>query len=91
MVFAEVLLLSVIICFVESISGGIISRICGLISGEENYPTSQVDFFILMFHAHISSPLFVAILSRIPVNLMDRLITVPLSYAVYSAIKRIVK
>ena len=88
MVFAEVLILCVLVCIVESVTGGIISRIIGMISGTDNYPTYQTDFIILMFRVHVKSPLVAAIISRFPVNIADRFISVPISFLAYLGIKR---
>lgn len=91
MVFAEILVLSIIMSIVESVSGGIVSRIVGLLSNRENFPAFQTDSFILLFHARIQNPLVVAILSRFPINIADRLISVPLSFFAYLGIKKMMK
>lgn len=91
MVFAEILVLCFLICVVESVTGGLVSRIIGMISGTENYPTYQTDFFILMFRVHVKSPLVAAILSRFPINIADRFISVPLSFLLYLGIKKVAK
>lgn len=72
-IFSELLILSFIICIVESVSGGIISRIIAHILGNQN--TEQTTFLLLTFEAHIKSPLAAAILTRIPINILDRIVT----------------
>src|SRR5574344_255676 len=88
LLFAELLVLSIIACIVASVTGGIISRICAEIVGTENEFSSPVDFMILMFRAHISSPLAAAIISRIPINIIDRVITVFAGWGIYLLLKK---
>lgn len=87
--FAELLILSAIMCIVESVSGGLINCLTARIIGNNQEPTPQTDFMIIMFRAHISSPLAVAIISRIPVNLIDRLLSVFAAWGVYKGLQKI--
>lgn len=88
-VFAELLVLSLIVCIVASITGGCISTFCAHIVGAEHEFSSPVDFMILMFRAHISSSLLAAIISRIPINIIDRIITIFAGWGIYLLLKKI--
>jgi hypothetical protein len=87
-IFAELLMLSLVTCIVASVSGGCISRICAHIVGTENEFSGPVDFMLLMVRANISSPLAAAIVSRIPINIMDRIITIFAGWGVYLLLKK---
>ncbi len=80
--------LSVIMCFVMSISGGIISRICAYANGDGSEYTFQTQFLQVLFEGKLQSPLLDSILLRIPVNIADRLITVFAAFGVYKILKK---
>lgn len=86
--FAELLILSLITCFVASITGGIISVFCANIVGATNEFSSPVDFMLLMFRARITSPLAAAIITRIPINIIDRIITIFAGWGVFLLLKK---
>jgi hypothetical protein len=72
------ILLSFALCIVISILGGLISYFIGVIrssSGEAANPAAvQSIFYVEMFHAE-TPPVLREILSRIPINIIDRLIS----------------
>lgn len=79
----HLLILSLIMCLVMSITGGLVSRLIDIINGEMNNYTYQTDFLEEFFSVQIKSPLLNSILVRIPVNLVDRIITVFAAWGVY--------
>lgn len=81
--------LSLVMCLVMSISGGIISRICAYINGDGSEYTFQTEFLALLFEGKLKSPLLDSILLRIPVNIVDRLITVFAAFGVYKLLAKI--
>lgn len=81
--------LSVIMCLVMSISGGIISRICAYANGDGSEYTFQTQFLQVLFEGRLKSPLLDSILLRIPVNIADRLITVFAAFGVYKILEKI--
>lgn len=81
--------LAIIMCLAMSISGGIISRICAFLNGDGTEYTYQTQFLELMFNGMFKYPLLDAILFRIPVNLIDRIVTVFGACGVYFLMKKI--
>ncbi|MBQ0051808.1 MAG: hypothetical protein KBT11_07080 [Treponema sp.] len=76
----KLFLLSVIICLEMSITGGIIGRIVAAIQHTPYSMTVQTDSFMQLFANFIHSTLVLEIISRIPVNAIDRIITVFIPY-----------
>ncbi len=87
----HLLLLSLIMCLVMSITGGLVSRFIDLVKGEVNNYTYQTDFLQKIFSVQIKSPLLNSIFVRIPVNLVDRIITVFAAWGVFNLMKFIEK
>lgn len=87
----KLLVLSLIMCLVMSITGGIISRICAYINGDGSEYTFQTQFLAVLFEGRLKSPLLDSILLRIPVNIADRLITVFSAFGVYKLMRKIEK
>lgn len=85
----KLLLLSLIMCLAMSVSGGCISRIVAFLHEDGNEYTYQTEFLELIFAGKLSSPLIDSILVRIPVNLIDRLITVFSSWGIYKGMMKI--
>ncbi len=83
--------LSLVMCLVMSISGGIISRICAYLNGDGSEYTFQTQFLAVLFEGRLKFPLLDSILLRIPVNVLDRLITVFASFGVYKVMERLDK
>ncbi|MBQ0052469.1 MAG: ECF transporter S component [Treponema sp.] len=83
--------LSVIMCLVMSISGGIISRICAYLNGNGSEYTFQTQFLAVLFEGRLKFPLLDAILLRLPVNIADRLITIFAGFGVYKLMQKKVK
>lgn len=80
--------LSLVMCLVMSISGGIISRICAYANGDGSEYTFQTQFLAVLFEGRLRSPLLDSILLRIPVNILDRLITVFAAFGVYKLLSK---
>lgn len=80
--------LSLVMCLVMSISGGIISRICAYANGDGSEYTFQTQFLAVLFEGRLMSPLLDSILLRIPVNILDRLITVFAAFGVYQLLSK---
>jgi hypothetical protein len=75
-VFAALLLLSVMACAVVSVLGGFVDFFIQGIAGRTKFDSSPEDFF-KMGLLRGGAPLLVAdILSRIPINIVDRFITI---------------
>lgn len=90
LIIVKLLVLSLIMCLVMSISGGIISRICAYVNGDGTEYTFQTQFLEVLFEGKLKSPLLDSILLRIPVNFVDRLLTVFASYGVYQLLSNFV-
>ena len=84
----KLFLLSIIICLEMSITGGIIGRIVAAIQHTPYSMTVQTDSFMQFFANFIHSTLILEIISRIPVNAIDRIITVFLPYGMALIITR---
>lgn len=80
--------LSLVMCLVMSISGGIISRICAYVNGDGSEYTFQTQFLAVLFEGKLRFPLLDSILLRIPVNVVDRLITVFAAFGVYKLLTK---
>ena len=80
--------LSLVMCLVMSISGGIISRICAYANGDGSEYTFQTQFLAVLFEGKLKFPLLDSILLRIPVNVPDRLITVFAAFGVYKLLSK---
>lgn len=80
--------LSLVMCLVMSISGGIISRVCAYANGDGSEYTFQTEFLAVLFEGKLKFPLLDAILLRIPVNILDRLITVFAAFGVYKLLAK---
>ncbi|MCQ2248708.1 MAG: ECF transporter S component [Treponema sp.] len=80
--------LSLVMCLVMSISGGIISRICAYVNGDGSEYTFQTEFLAVLFEGKLRFPLLDSILLRIPVNVVDRLITVFAAFGVYKLLTK---
>lgn len=87
----KLLILSLIMCLVMSITGGIISRICAFLNGDGSEYTFQTQFLAVLFEGKLKSPLLDSILLRIPVNIADRLITVFAAFGIYKMMQKIEK
>lgn len=83
-------ILAIIMCLVMSISGGIISRICAFLNGDGSEYTYQTQFLETMYNGVLRIPLLDAILFRIPVNIIDRIVTVYAACGVYLLMKKII-
>lgn len=81
-VFFKLIILSILMCLVMSISGGIISFILGNIEAY-NEASSQTDFLAFLWQNKISSRLLLEIIVRIPVNIADRFICVFAAWGMY--------
>lgn len=77
----HLLLLALIMCLVMSITGGLVSRFIDLV-GVTNF-SYQTDFLEKIFRLSIKSPLLNSILVRIPINLIDRIVTVFAAWGVF--------
>lgn len=80
--------LSLVMCLVMSISGGIISRICAYANGDGSEYTFQTEFLAVLFEGKLRFPLLDSILLRIPVNVVDRLITVFAAFGLYKVMEK---
>ena len=80
--------LSLVMCLVMSISGGIISRICAYVNGDGSEYTFQTQFLAVLFEGKLRFPLLDSILLRIPVNVVDRLITVFAAFGLYKVMEK---
>lgn len=74
--------LSMIICLEMSISGGVIGKIVSLIMKTPYSMTVQTDSFMGFFSGFIHNTLLLEIISRIPVNVIDRIIAVFIPYGI---------
>ena len=81
-VFLKLIILSVTMCLVMSVSGGIISFI---LNNMEAYhaASSQTDFLSFLWQSKFNSRLLLEITVRIPVNIADRFICVFAAWGVY--------
>jgi len=82
-------LLALIMCLLMSITGGIISRVCAFLNGDGTEYTYQTQFLEIMFDGMFKYPLLDAILFRIPVNLLDRIVTVFAAWGVFRLMERL--
>lgn len=85
----HLLILSLVMCLVMSVSGGLVSRLIDLINGEINNYTYQTEFLEKYFNVFVKSPLLNSILVRIPINFVDRIITVFAAWGIFSLMKLI--
>lgn len=83
----HLLLLALIMCLVMSITGGLVSRFIDFV-GVTNY-SHQTDFLEKIFRLHIKSPLLNSIFIRIPVNLIDRIVTVFAAWGVFVVMQKV--
>ena len=80
--FIKLIVLSIVMCLVMSISGGIIGYILANIE-EYNFASSQTDFLTFLWQNRFESQLLLLIAVRIPVNIADRFICVFAAWGVY--------
>ena len=80
--FIKLVILSMIMCLVMSISGGIISYVLGFVEAY-NAASSQTDFLTFLWQNKFSSKLLLQIMVRIPVNIADRFICVFAAWGIY--------
>ena len=78
-VFIRLIVLSLVMCLVMSVSGGVISFILNNMEAY-NAASSQTDFLSFLWQSKISSRLLLEIVVRIPVNIADRFICVFAAY-----------
>ena len=80
--FIKLVILSIVMCLVMSISGGIIGYI---LNNLEAYhaASSQTDFLTFLWQNTFKSKLVLQIAVRIPVNIADRFICVFAAWGVY--------
>lgn len=71
--FAKLIILSLVLCLVMSISGGIIGYILNNIEAYKE-ASSQTDFLFFLWQNKFRSKLLLQIAVRIPVNIADRFI-----------------
>lgn len=88
-ILAKLLVLTLIMCLVMSITGGIISRICAWLNGDGTEYTFQTQFLKVLFDGKLKSPLIDSIFLRIPVNIVDRFITVFAAFGVYLGMEKV--
>lgn len=91
MLFIKLFLLSMIICLEMSITGGVIGRIVALIQHTPYSMTVQTDSFMQIFARFIHNTLILEIISRIPVNIIDRIITIFIPFGISKLIKFLMK
>ena len=82
MKFVKLVILSMVMCLVMSISGGIISYILSNIEAY-NAASSQTDFLTFLWQNKFTSKLVLQIMVRIPVNIADRFICVFAAWGIY--------
>ena len=87
--FIKLVILSMIMCLVMSISGGIISYVLGFVEAY-NAASSQTDFLTFLWQNKFSSKLLLQIMVRIPVNIADRFICVFAAWGIYLLGKKFV-
>ena len=90
-VFARLLLLVLIMCVAMSVTGGIISRIVAALHDDGSEYTYQIEFLKLSFGGKLKYPLLDAILLRLPINLVDRFITVFAGWGVFAGMEKIAR
>ena len=86
--FIKLIILSLALCLVMSISGGIIGYI---LSNVEAYKTasSQTDFLTFLWDNKFHSKLLLQIAVRIPVNIADRFICTFAAWGVFLLVRRL--
>nr|WP_242457152.1 ECF transporter S component [Treponema zioleckii] len=87
-IFVKLIVLSLVLCFVMSISGGIISYILSFIEAY-NEASSQTDFLAFLWQNSIHSRLILLMAVRIPVNIADRFICTFAAWGVFLVAHRI--
>ncbi|MGN0738757.1 MAG: ECF transporter S component [Treponema sp.] len=81
-IFIKLFFLSILLCLLMSISGGIIGYF--LLNIESyRFATSQTDFLSFLWRDDLKSELLLQIVVRIPVNIADRFICVFAAWGVY--------
>ncbi|WP_296668124.1 ECF transporter S component [Treponema sp. UBA785] len=81
-VFVKLIVLSIALCLVMSISGGIISYVLSFVEAY-NQASSQIDFFTFLWENRFRSKLLLLIAVRLPVNFADRLICTFAAWGVF--------
>ncbi|WP_296692872.1 ECF transporter S component [Treponema sp. UBA7567] len=81
-VFVKLIVLSIALCLVMSISGGIISYILSFVEAY-NHASSQTDFLTFLWENRFRSKLLLLIAVRLPVNFADRLICTFAAWGVF--------
>lgn len=81
-IFFKLIFLSVLLCLLMSISGGIIGYILQNIESYQ-FATSQTDFLSFLWHDDLKSELLLQIAVRIPINITDRFICVFAAWGIY--------
>lgn len=88
LLFVKLNILVIVLCFVMSVSGGIISYILNNIEAY-NKASSQTDFLTFLWQNKFNSKLLLQIAVRIPVNIADRFICTFAAWGVYLAAKKL--
>lgn len=81
-VFVKLIALSIVLCLVMSVSGGIISYILSFVEAY-NQASSQTDFLTFLWQDNFHSKLLLQIAVRIPVNIADRFICTFAAWGVF--------
>ena len=86
----KLVVLSIVMCLVMSVSGGIIGHI---LNNLEAYKaaSSQTDFLTFLWQNKFRSPLLLQIAVRIPINIADRFICVFAAWGIYLLAERILR
>lgn len=80
-ILAKLLVLSFIIIIVSSVGGGVVNILINNITqGISN--SNQTDFLGLLLDENFRNSLFGEIFVRIPINIVDRILTIPFSWGV---------
>ena len=87
-IFIKLILLSLVLCLVMSISGGIIGYILNNIEAYKA-ASSQTDFLTFLWDNKFHSKLLLQIAVRIPVNIADRFICTFAAWGVYWGVLKI--
>ncbi len=86
-IFLKLIVLSITLCLIMSISGGIINFILNNIDAY-NEASSQTDFLTFLWENKFESKLLLLIAVRIPINIADRLISVFAAWGIYVLFKK---
>ena len=88
LILTKLFFLAMLVALEMSVVGGLVGRIISFLNGTPSSMTIQTEPFMRFFANFIPSPLVLEMLSRLPVNVIDRIITTFVPYGIAVALRR---